>query len=67
MATLTVTTAADVVNAADGVLSLREAVVQANATGAPDTIVFAGRARRSNTDADPGSACLGDGRLDRRR
>jgi Ca2+-binding RTX toxin-like protein len=41
MATFTVTTASDVVNAADGVLSLREAVQQANATAAADTIVFA--------------------------
>ena len=41
MATFTVTTAADVVNAGDGVLSLREAVQQANATTAADTIQFA--------------------------
>lgn len=41
MATFTVTTVADVVNAGDGVLSLREAVAQANATAAADTIVFA--------------------------
>ncbi|MFO1071987.1 MAG: choice-of-anchor Q domain-containing protein [Geminicoccaceae bacterium] len=41
MTTLTVTTTADVVNAGDGVLSLREAVQQANATAAADTIVFA--------------------------
>ena len=41
MATFTVTTAADVVNAGDGVLSLREAVAQANATGSADTIRFA--------------------------
>lgn len=41
MATFTVTTAADVVNASDGVLSLREAVTQANSTTAADTIVFA--------------------------
>ena len=40
MATFTVTTAADVVNANDGVLSLREAVAQANATTSADTIVF---------------------------
>ena len=40
MATFTVTTAADVV-ANDGQLSLREAVAQANATNAPDTINFA--------------------------
>lgn len=42
MATYTVTTAADVVDPGDGVLSLREAVRQANATAAADTIVFAG-------------------------
>ena len=41
MATITVTTAADVVNANDGVLSLREAVAQANATTALDQIKFA--------------------------
>ena len=41
MATFTVTTMADVVNAGDGVLSLREAVTQANATIAADTIEFA--------------------------
>lgn len=40
MATITVTTAADVV-ASDGLRSLREAVTQANATSAADTIVFA--------------------------
>ena len=41
MATFTVTTASDVVNAGDGVLSLREAVAQANGTSAADTIRFA--------------------------
>lgn len=41
MATYTVTTAADVMNAGDGVLSSREAVQQANAAGAGDTIQFA--------------------------
>jgi Ca2+-binding RTX toxin-like protein len=41
MATLTVTTAADLVNPGDGELSLREAVQQANRTAAADTIVFA--------------------------
>src|SRR5262245_54565920 len=39
--TLTVTTAQDVVNATDGVLSLREAITNANATAGQDTIVFA--------------------------
>lgn len=42
MATFTVTTASDTVNASDGVLSLREAVQQANATAAADRIVFSG-------------------------
>lgn len=41
MAEFTVTTAADVVDAGDGVLSLREAVNQANAAAAADRIVFA--------------------------
>ena len=41
MATFTVTTVNDTVNAGDGVLSLREAVAQANASAAADTIVFA--------------------------
>ena len=41
MATFTVTTTADVVDAGDGVLSLREAVAQANGNIATDTIVFA--------------------------
>ena len=41
MATFTVTTAADLVSASDGKLSLREAVEQANATTAADRIVFA--------------------------
>ena len=40
MTTFTVTTDVDVVDASDGVLSLREAVAQANATTAADTIVF---------------------------
>jgi CSLREA domain-containing protein len=41
MATFTVTTAADLVSAVDGKLSLREAINQANGTSAPDTILFA--------------------------
>ena len=42
MATFTVTTASDVVNAGDGLLSLREAVQQANASAATaDRVVFA--------------------------
>jgi Ca2+-binding RTX toxin-like protein len=42
LATFLVTTAADVVDATDGALSLREAIAQANADAAPDEIVFAG-------------------------
>ncbi|MFO1036544.1 MAG: choice-of-anchor Q domain-containing protein [Geminicoccaceae bacterium] len=41
MATFTVTTLTDSVNATDGKLSLREALAQANATTAADTITFA--------------------------
>ena len=41
MATFTVNTAQDVVDPGDGRLSLREAVRQANATEAADTIRFA--------------------------
>jgi hypothetical protein len=41
MATFTVTTNREVVDATDGVLSLREAVTQANADGAADEIAFA--------------------------
>jgi len=40
MAYLTVTTQVDVVDPSDGQLSLREAVAQANATAAADTIRF---------------------------
>ncbi len=40
MATFTVTTTLDTVDAGDGKLSLREAVAQANATEVADTIVF---------------------------
>ena len=41
MATFTVTTSCRRGEASDGKLSLREAVTQANATAAADTIVFA--------------------------
>ena len=40
MATYTVSTTADTIDPNDGVLSLREAVAQANATVASDTIQF---------------------------
>jgi CSLREA domain-containing protein len=40
-ATFQVTTLADVIDASDGVLSLREAIDQANATPGADTITFA--------------------------
>ena len=40
MATLTVTTAADVVDANDGETSLREAIAEANTTTGADEIVF---------------------------
>ena len=40
MSTFVVTTSADIVNAGDGVLSLREALRQANATVAEDRIEF---------------------------
>lgn len=46
MATLTVTTNTDTVNNGNGLLSLREAVAQANATAAADTIVFAASVER---------------------
>jgi hypothetical protein len=42
MATLTVTTSGDVVDPSDGELSLREALAEADATTAADTIVFDG-------------------------
>ena len=51
MATLTVTTASDVVDASDGVLSLREAVAQSNATHnrrTPSTSPASSRVRRCN-------------------
>ena len=41
MATFTVNTASDIVNAGDSLLSLREALEQANNTAAADSIVFA--------------------------
>ena len=47
MATFTVNTTADVVDGKLGQLSLREAVNQANATTAADTIIFATGTRRT--------------------
>ena len=43
-ATISVTTTADVVNGADGVISLREAITSANAAGDPTTITLAAAA-----------------------
>jgi CSLREA domain-containing protein len=56
-ATLVVTTLADIVNLSDGKRSLREAINQANATAAPDTIVLSAGVHRitqagSNEDAN---------------
>lgn len=56
MATFTVTTSADVVNAGDGALSLREAVQQANAAAGADTILFA-------ASLEGGTLTLGQGQL----
>jgi CSLREA domain-containing protein len=56
MAVMTVNTAADVVDAADGVLSLREAIALANASPEDDTIVFAPEAGffiAANSSANP--------------
>ncbi|MGZ4716395.1 MAG: hypothetical protein ACXWCB_06800, partial [Acidimicrobiales bacterium] len=39
--TIAVTTTADVINGSDGVLSLREAVIEANADAGADTIELA--------------------------
>jgi hypothetical protein len=58
MATFTVTTGADVVDANDGVLSLREAVAAANATAAADTIVFAPNLFFVNTNSAANAAAL---------
>ena len=57
MTTFTVTTAADVV-ANDGELSLREAVAQANATAAADTIVFARHRRGADLTLSGGELVL---------
>src|SRR5207253_4752858 len=60
-ATLTVTTPLDVVNATDGLLSLREAVLQANATNGADTIVVpAGTYTLTRAGANDDAALTGD-------
>ena len=45
MATYSVDTNTDIVDAGDGVLSLREALALADATADPDTILFASACR----------------------
>ena len=51
MATFTVTTTEDIIDAGDGLLSLREAVAAANDSAEADTIVFfTERYRWRNTD-----------------
>ena len=67
MATFTVTTAADVVNAGDGALSLREAVAQANATAAPDAILFAPALEGRTLVLTGGELVLSHDVTDRRR
>src|SRR5438046_171489 len=60
-ATYTVTTFSDVINAGDGVLSLREAVIAANANPGPDTIVlFAGTYTLTIVGANEDAAATGD-------
>ena len=54
-ATVTVTTTADVVNGADGVVSLREAVNQANAAGDATVIELAASTTYSLTSCGGGS------------
>ena len=51
MATFTVTTASDAVDAGDGVLSLREALTAADSTKAADAIGFAGSGSRAHDRA----------------
>src|SRR4051812_36965185 len=52
-ATIAVTTFADVVNPADGKLSLREAITQANATPEQDTIVLNAGVYKMTIPYDP--------------
>ena len=67
MATLTVTTASDVVDAGDGVLSLREAVAQSNATATADTINFASFIEGQTLTLTQGELQITPGRHHRRR
>ena len=66
MATITVTTAADVV-ANDGVRSLREAVALANATAGADTIVFSSSLEGRTLTLTQGELVLTPRRHHRRR
>ncbi len=59
MATFTVTTVNDISDAGDSLLSLREAVAQANATAAADTIVFAGELEGQTLVLTGGELALG--------
>lgn len=58
---LVVTTTSDVVDATDGLTSLREAITFANNTGGADTITFGGPVF---TDANPDTITLALGQLD---
>ncbi len=61
LATINVTTTNDVVDGGDGVTSLREAVIQANGTGAVDTIVLGpGTYTLSIGGVNENSAATGD-------
>ncbi|MEQ1830147.1 MAG: DUF4347 domain-containing protein, partial [Pirellula sp.] len=61
LATITVTTFSDVVNGADGVLSLREAIIQSNSGGGGDTIVLSsGVYTLSRTGSGEDAASTGD-------
>ncbi len=61
LATITVTTFADVVDGGDGLMSLREAVLQANAGGGGDTIILAaGTYSLSISGSNEDAAASGD-------
>lgn len=60
-ATIAVTTTADVVNGADGVTSLREATIEADANGTADTIVLVGGASYDLTDCAAGALVHNEG------